>query len=379
MDKHPIIIIGSGLAAYMLAKEFRKLDADSPLIVVTASDGRFYSKPLLSTALTQKKEADVLAVSSAAAMAQDLKAVVMTHTRVDSIDPAQHSIKLHNQELLFYSQLILACGAEVLHAPLTGNAVSAVHSVNDLEDYAIFRRALAYKKKIAILGSGLVGCEFANDLVNSGFTVSLIAPDQYPLQRLVPAEIGQCLAKAFVEAGVELELGCGVTAVNQVESGYSLSLSDGRLLEADLVLSAVGLKPALSLAESAGITTRRGIVVDHQLRTNFPDIFALGDCAEVLGQVCLYVAPLLHCARVLAQVLVAQEAAVNYPAMPIVVKTPLCPIAVQLAPEALAVEWQFSGEGLNYRALAYHEGQLRAFALSGSCVKERVELLKRLQ
>ncbi len=375
---HPVIIIGSGLAAYMLAKEFRKLDASMPLVIVTASDGRFYSKPLLSTALVQKKEPEVLAVSSAAAMSQNLKAVIMTHTMVESIDPLQNTIQLSNQEILPYSRLILACGAEVLHAPLAGNAVSDIYSINDLEDYSRFRSALQNKKQIAILGSGLVGCEFANDLISSGFDVSLIAPDSYPLQRLVPEKIGQCLQEAFVQAGVKLKLGCFVEAVNQKDDLYYLSLSDGSEVVAELVLSAVGLQPAIALARKAGLATNRGIIVDQELRTNFANIFALGDCAEVMGQVNLYVAPLLHCARVLAQVLSGQAATVCYPAMPIMVKTSICPIAVQLAPDDLVLDWELDGEGSNYRALAYQQGRLQGFALSGTCTKERVELIKKL-
>lgn len=376
-SKHPIIIIGSGLAGYMLAKEFRKLDKDTPLTIVTASDGRFYSKPLLSTALTQKKEPEVLAVSSAAGMAEELHAVVLNHTSVESIVAEQHKIQLHHNEDLSYSKLVLACGAEVLQAPLKGNAVSKIYSVNDLQDYTRFREALVGKKKIAILGSGLVGCEFANDLANAGFEVSLIAPDQYPLQRLVPSKIGECVHQAFTEAGIQFHLGRFVTAVDFQDAHYQLSLSDGSFLEADLVLSAVGLKPNLKLAQTAGLESKCGIVVDQQLRSSQSDIYALGDCAEVMGQVNLYVAPLLQSARVLAQGLAGQQASLNYPIMPIVIKTPLCPVSVHWPPKGQAFEWQFSGEGIHARGLAYQGDRLLGFALAGNCVKERVEWIKK--
>ncbi len=378
MNNHPIIIIGSGLAAYMLAKELRKLDAHQKLILVTAQDGRFYSKPLLSTALAQQKSPEVLAVSSAAEMEQELQTVILTHTTVERIDPEKKVILLENGESLAYSQLVLACGAELLHAPLKGDAVQQVLSVNHLEDYALFRAKILHKKKIAILGSGLVGCEFANDLCHAGYEVNVISPEERPLQRLIPAEISEVLRVAFTQAGIQWQLNRFVTEVNAVGDAYQLKLSDETVMRVDGVLSAVGLKPNLHLAKSAGLITRNGIVVDQALRTSIPNIYALGDCAEVMGQVCLYVAPLLHCARVLAKVLLGEGAAVQYPIMPIVIKTPLCPIAVQLPPAGVEPEWKFSGSGGDRKALAYEREKLIGFALSGSCVKERVALAKEM-
>ncbi len=376
---HPIVIVGSGLAAYMLAKEFRKLDQEKNLVIVTESDGRFYSKPLLSTALTHDKSPEVLAVSSSAEMAEELKAMILTHTSVLKIDADKEAIELSNGEWLSYSQLILAVGAELIHAPLTGDAVSDIYSVNDLQSYTDFRNAIQHKKKIAILGSGLVGCEFANDLHNAGYELNIIAPDLYPLQRFVPSEVGKSLERAFKEAGIQWHLERCVTAVNHNASGYRLELSDGHFIEAEVVLSAVGLRPNLNLAKTAGINTARGIIVNKSLRTNIPKIYALGDCAEVDGKLKLYVAPILQCARVLARVLLNESVEVHYPIMPIIIKTPLCPIAVEPPPLDLEVDWKITGTGVDQKALAYFNENLIGFALSGSCVKERMELIKQLK
>lgn len=375
---HPIIIIGSGLAGYMLAKELRKLNKAAELVLVTASDGRFYSKPLLSTALAQNKSPEVLAVSSAAEMAQELQALVLTHTEVIRIDAQRSAIELANGQWLSYSQLVLAMGAEVLHAPLAGDATAAVYSVNDLESYSRFRQALGSHKKVAIMGSGLVGCEFTNDLLISGYTVSLITQDEYPLQRLVPAPLGEAIYQAFVEKGVDWHPKRLVQQVNHSTEGYELGLSDGTVVTADLVLSAIGLRPHCHLAHTAGIQTQVGIVVDNQLRTNVANIYALGDCAEVVGQIKQYVAPLLHCARVLAKVLTGETDAVHYPIMPIVVKTTLCPITTQPPPLGIEVKWQISGEMPDYQALCYSANRLVGFALSGSAAKNRMELVRRL-
>ncbi len=378
MSGKGIVIIGSGLAGYMLAKEFRKLDTATPLTIITASDGRFYSKPLLSTAMTQNKTADALAMNDAADMQAQLNARIETHAVVSSIDAVKQEV-IVGDKAIPYERLVFACGAETISPPLMGDAVGDVRSVNDLEAYAEFRQTLAEKKRIAILGSGLVGCEFSNDLINAGYDVNVIAPDHYPLAALVPERVGQVLQAALKDKGVAWHLGQLATDVNRVDARYAVTLGNGETVEADLVLSAIGLRPSCNLAESAGVEINRGIVVDRYLRTSVPTIYALGDCAEVVGHVKQYVAPLLQCSRALAKTLAQADEPVHYPSMPVAIKTPACPVVVSPVPAALEGEWQYEGEGANLQALFYdQEGQLRGFALVGDKVRQRMALAKQL-
>lgn len=380
MKKQPIIIIGSGLAGYMLAKELRKLDAQTPLQIITASDGRFYSKPQLSTALTANKSADMLAVNSAEQMAAQLNAEIRTQTRVTKIDPDKKVIFL-GEEQLPYKDLVLACGADVIKAPLVGNAVDKIYSVNDLEDYALFRESLIGKKRIAILGAGLVGCEFANDLANVGHHVEIVAPATHPLETLLPFELGYVLQNALAENGVVWHLEQLATAMDDAASGegYTLTLGYQQRITVDVVLSAIGLKPHVGLAESANLQIGRGILVNRYLQTSAPHIYALGDCAEVNGLVMLFVAPLLNCARALANTLANKPTAVEYPAMPVVIKTPVCPIVVCPPPRNLTGDWTISGIGKDLEALFHDEKkQLRGFALTGKAVAQRANLQKQL-
>src|SRR3569832_811753 len=195
-----VVIIGSGLAGYTLAKKFRKLAPATPLHIVTAYDGTFYSKPLLSNALAKGKTAETQPTSTAAQMAEQLKAVITTHAHVTSIDTAAHT-KSTDHETVSYGQLELCTGAEQLHAPLEGEAADTVLSVNGLADYAVFREALASAARVAIIGPGLIGCEFANDLVGIGKQVAVIGPDSAPLGRLMPPACGLSLQMALGGAG----------------------------------------------------------------------------------------------------------------------------------------------------------------------------------
>lgn len=375
----PIIIVGTGLAGYMLAKEFRKLDTDTPLTMVTSHDGHFYSKPLLSTALTQNKAAEALVMNTADAMADQLAAKIMTQVSVESINRDDKTILLSSGETLAYDRLVLACGAHTIDPPLTGDAVSDIQAVNDLQAYSEFRAWLADKKQLAVIGTGLVGCEFANDLLNAGYQLDLVSPDVAPLAQLVPEPIGRVLQNVFSEKGVNWHLGRFAKTVNRVDGRYQVGLDDGSMLEADGVLSAIGLRSDVRLAKAAGLTIDRGVLVDRALQTSDPHIYALGDCAEVAGTIKRYVAPLLQCARTLAKVFAGQLAEVSYPAMPVVVKTPACSVVTIPPPEGVAGQWQLEGEGNDLQALYYDTaGKLRGFALVGQCVRDKLTFMKQL-
>jgi len=374
----PIIIVGTGLAGYQLAREFRKLDSVTPLLLVTANDGRFYPKPQLSTALTQKKSAEALATSTADAMAKQLNAEVRIHTKITAIHPSSHTIQI-GDESLSYQKLILACGADVIKPVLTGSASHDIQFINHLEDYAEFEKNIKNKKHITLLGAGLIGCEFANDLSNTGFEVHLIDPANAPLSQLIPEEIGKLLQESLQKNGVHFHFSCVAEQIHKQNDRYELSLSNHEILSTELVLSAIGLRPHLSLAQTAGIGTARGIIVNRYLETNISTIYALGDCAEVEGHVLPYIAPILNAARALAKTLAGERTAADYPAMPVVVKTPAHPIAVCPPPRDMKGAWQIEKSGSNTKALFYNDQQqLYGFVLTNDFVKERSALANQL-
>ncbi len=375
----PLIIIGTGLAGYTLAKEFRKLDQTTPLVIITAHAGNFYSKPLLSTALTNQKTPEHLAVFSSEKMAEQLNAEIRTHTIVTAINPKEQAVYIDN-EAIAYDRLVLACGADKIHPPLKGDALPRMCSVNNLQDYTYFREWLKDKKHIGIIGSGLVGCEFANDLINVGYQVDVIAQDAYPLMRFVPSPIGQALQKALAAQGVRWHLSHLVSAINQSQQGDEIKLLNGGSIVVDGVLSAIGLRAHVALAKTAGIQINRGIVVDRHLQTSVEHIYALGDCAEVAGQLKQYITPLLHCAKALAKILAGQKDPVHYPAMPVVIKTPSCPIVTVPPNEGIEGEWRVEGEGQDLSAAFYdHQNVLQGFALSGAKSQEKMQWVKRLE
>jgi len=375
---HPIIIIGSGLAGYNTAKELRKLDTTTPLVVIASDSSSFYSKPMLSNAIASKKTPSAIALNTPAQMAEQLKGSVRANSRVDAIDTAAHTLKI-GDETLHYSKLVLALGADQIRLPISGSGAADIQTVNDLDDYARFRTAIEGKKRVSIIGAGLIGCEFANDLAAGGYAVDIIDIAQQALGRLLPPEGGAMLKDKLTALGVQWHLGNSVQSVDTAAGAYTLTLANGASLQADIVLSAVGLKPRTALAAAAGIKVNRGIVADRHLATSAPDVYTLGDCAEIEGMVMPYVMPIMHASRALAQTLAGKSTAVSFPAMPVMVKTPACPTIV--APPAIgaAGSWQVEATADGVKSLFNSaDGKLLGFALNGAATAERAKLAPQL-
>ena len=381
VNARSVVVIGSGLAGYGLVRELRRKDEAVSITVLTSDGGEGYSKPMISTGYTKDLNADKLAAQSAEELAEQLNVTVRTRTRVTSIDTQLQVVHLEGGEALPYSELVLALGAELIRPPIDGDAAEDVLGVNDLDDYRRFQDLLAAKgaKKVAIIGAGLIGCEFTNDLLNGGFTVEAVDPMGWCLPTLLPEQSGRAVQAALEEKGATFHFGPLATEVNKAGEGYAVTLNNGETIEADAVLCAVGVRPRTTLASDAGIEVNRGIVTDRQLRTNAPNVYAMGDCAEVAGHVLVYVAPLMAAARALAATLAGEVTDVSYPAMPVAIKTPACPVVVSPPAKDAEGEWHFEGDAPDIKALFRSgAGELLGFALTGQAVKERMALAKEL-
>jgi len=373
-----IVIIGSGLAGYTLIREIRKLDKAAPITLITREPGYFYSKPMLSTALASKKEASQLITTASEGMASQLGIDILAQTDVSAIDTAAQKLQT-SAGPISYGKLVLALGADQIRIPLEGNAVSEVLTVNDLEDYEKFRKVIVGKKKVAILGAGLIGCEFANDLALGGFEVDVIDLAPQVLGRLLPEPAAKALQDKLSEAGVRWHFSTTVQTINRNGDVLEMNLANGHSISCDVALSAVGLKPRLDLANAAGIKTGVGIQVNRHLETSSSNIYSLGDCAEVDGLVLPYVMPIMQAARALAPTLLGQVTALNYPAMPIMVKTPALPTVVSPPAKGADGQWKTAViEGGIEARFETPEGKLLGFALMGTATSQRATLTKEL-
>lgn len=375
-EQAPIVVVGTGLSGYSLVRELRKQDTETPVVMVTADDGASYSKPMLSTGFTKGKSAEGLVQASAEAMAEQLGVEIRPFTRVTGIDVARHELLL-GEERLGYRKLVLAWGADVVELNLAGDGQDRVFSINDLMDYQVFREALAGRRKVAIMGAGLIGCEFANDLRNGGYEVDVIAPDTIVMPGLLPKAAAEAVRSELTALAVNFHLGTVVERIDRKGEGVRLTLANHAIVDADLVISAVGLRPGTELAHAAGIDSNRGICVNRALETSAPDVYALGDCAEVDGHLLMYVLPLMASARALAKTLAGQRTDVRYGTMPVMVKTPCCPTAVCPPPVNAEGRWQIEQNGSSVKAVFRSPAdEILGFAVTGDYVLEKQQLAR---
>jgi rubredoxin-NAD+ reductase len=381
----PVVIIGAGMAAYGVARELRKLDREVALLLVAGDAGGSYAKPMLSNAIALGKEAPQLVSHSAEQMAATLDAQIRTHTRVTGIDSAARTIATTGGEIE-YGRLVLALGAQPIRLALAGDGAGEVLSVNHIDDYALMRGRLAQlgrAARVAILGAGLIGCEFADDLAAGGHIVTLVDPGTRALSALAAPSLSRGLAQAWKAQAITLRLGTTATGVERDGDALVVSLADGDKLEADLVLSAVGLRPATALAQQAGLATGRGIVVDRYGQTSAGGIYALGDCAEYAvdggSAVLPYVAPLLAAARAIAATLAGTPTPIALKTEAVIVKTPSYRLALAPPPPGTAGRWVDQHEGVQTVARFIDaEGKVRGFGASAPTPALRQLLLAEL-
>ena len=332
--------------------------------------------------LRKKTSASDLVQQTADQMAEKLKAKILTFTEVHEIDTEQQLVKIGDAKTTIpYDKLVLALGSSVIRPPIDGDGANLIHSINDWADYQKFRSTLVSDnvKTICIIGGGLIGSEFANDLVNGGIDVSVVDQMSYPLPSLVPEQVGQALRSEMESGGVKFYFETLVTSVNKRESGASVHLNSGAELNADLVISAVGVRPRTDLAQKSGIEINRGIITNQFLETSASNVYALGDCAEVCEHVMVYVAPLMAEARALGKTLAGVKTEVFFPAMPVVVKTPLCPVVVSPPATGADGEWSFIVNGTSVKSEFRDESdKLLGFALTGAFTGEKVALQREL-
>jgi len=415
---NPIIIIGAGLAGWTTAREFRKLDATTPVVMITADSGDFYAKPTLSNAFAQKKAPDQLVVTPAAKMAETQNVTLLAHMRVLSFDPCVKTVTTEKDGVIRsfdFSSLVLATGAAPIRIPVAGDAAEQVLSVNSLDDFTSFYDALktassrrihclsSYENnsknapenalaRVVIMGAGLIGCEFANDLINAGYQVSVVDPASRPLGALLPEAASEQLRRVLQDLDVQWHFGTTVQAVNKAanqpgkdaESAQQVTLANGETIPADVVLSAIGLRADTRLAIAAGLACERGIQVDAALQTSAPNVYALGDSAQYAsaGNTTLpYVMPIMNAARALAQTLTqtlaGKKTDVLFPVMPVAVKTPALPLMI--APPAIGSKGQWTSAEPNVWQFNNEQNAVIGFVLAGAQTSKRAEMVKLLQ
>lgn len=360
-----VVIVGGGIAGWSVAEAIRRGDAEQPILLVTACTGLVYPKPAISIAMSQGRSADDLVDKDGETYAAELGIDIRTATRVLKIDRDRKRL-VTAKGAIEYGQLVLALGANQRHLSVNGDAADAVMTVNDLSSYRRYRESLQQgSAHVTILGAGLIGCEFANDLAKSGFGASVIDPSSRPLASLLPEPMGKDLQQRLANEGVDWRLGVTLSRIDRVDGKLRARLSNDESIVTDLVLSAAGLEPNIALARKSGLAVDGGISVDEDMQTSDVDIYALGDCASVNGRVYAFIEPIRRQASTIAKSIAGHKQ--PFAAVPplVRVKTTSMPISVSSRQVPGSLDWQaVSGETGGHYFEARENGELVGFALS---------------
>lgn len=360
-----LLVIGSGLAAYLLIKELRDSGYPEKIIVITNDSGDFYSKPQISNAFALGKTAEQLITMPADDFSAKYDFELHKFTKVDKLIPDE-KIAIAAGKTYKYDKCVLAVGSNVKQADWHEH----VYHVNNLTDYKLLRKSLLNTKKIAIIGAGLVGCELASDLSKS-FNVTLLHDHDTPISKLLPSECGYYLKNRLIESGVSWS---NFSEVVVSKSADMIQVNDQ---EYDLVIAALGIEPNTELALNANIKVNNGIEVNGFCQTSANDVYALGDCANVCGANLAYIAPIRQCVNVLSKQLQGIKTnPIKYPNMPIIIKTPMCKTIVQQPSEQGS--WQFEQSQSSMVARHINSGKLNGFVLMDEGLSLRATFLREM-
>jgi nitrite reductase (NADH) large subunit len=305
----PLVVVGNGMATARLVDELAKVALGRYAIAVIGAEPRLaYNRVLLSSVLAGETASHDIELKPAAWW-RDRGVTLKYGCAATEIDVGRRELKIANEESIIFSRLILATGSTPLRLNVSGADLAGVHTFRDSRDVDLLLTLAAQKKRVVVVGGGLLGLEAAYGLAKAGSRVTLIHLMDRLMERQLDAPAAELLKSLVERKGIRILLNANTARIDGETHVESVELTDGRRLDADAVIFAAGIRPNISLAKEAGIPVNRGVVVDDHLQTGASDIFALGECAEHRGTCYGLVEPAYEQAGVLARHLAGATAA----------------------------------------------------------------------
>lgn len=362
-----LVVIGNGMAGARLVSEVRARDRQIKITVFGAEDRQPYNRVLLSNVVAGTATPEQVRLLDPTWYAEH---GVTAHLGVPvvAIDRETKSVLTADGLRTPYDVLVLATGSEPVVPRVPG--VARAIAFRTLDDCDRILQAAAVARSAVVVGGGLLGIEAARGLAGRGVPVTLVHLAGHLMDRQLDAEAGLMLERTLTGLGVRIRTGASVTAVHD----DAVELTDGTRLDADLVVLACGVRPVTRLAADAGLAVERGVVVDDELRTDDPSIFAIGECAQHNGRLYGLVAPAWEQASVVADLITGTDKNARYRGSRLV--TRLKAKSVELAamgethvdedadPEAEVVRFSHRARG-TYRKLVIRDGRLVGAILLG--------------
>jgi 3-phenylpropionate/trans-cinnamate dioxygenase ferredoxin reductase subunit len=281
VDNRSFVIVGASLAGAKAAETLRGEGFTGRVTLLGDEPEAPYERPPLSKGylLGSEERGKVFVHDRKWYDQQDID--LRTNARVERIDPSVHRVTVAGGEPLEYDKLLLTTGSVVRRLQVPGVDLDGVHYLRRIEDSDVLRRALVADARVVVVGGGWIGLEVAAAARTRGASVTLVEVDSLPLRRVLGDEAAEVFAELHSEHGVDLRLRTGVREIGGADGRVgSVTLHDGTVVPADVVVVGVGIMPAVGLARDAGLEVDNGVLVDAALRTSDPDVYATGDVAN---------------------------------------------------------------------------------------------------
>ncbi|MEB3022151.1 NAD(P)/FAD-dependent oxidoreductase [[Mycobacterium] crassicus] len=271
------VIVGGGLAAVRTAEQLRRNGYTDPITIVGAEDRPPYDRPPLSKQMLRGEVDDV--ALKPAGFYDDNGIALRLGVAARAVDAAAHTVTLANGQVLDYDQLVIATGLVPRRIPAFGD-LDGIHVLRSFDDCAALRDRAATARQAVVIGAGFIGCEVSASLRGAGVAVTLIEPQATPLASVLGEQVGASITRLHRAEGVDVRTGVGVDSVSGVAAVESVTLSDGSVIPADLVVVGIGSRPASDWLADSDIAVADGVVCDGVGRTSAVDVWALGDVAS---------------------------------------------------------------------------------------------------
>jgi len=304
-----LVIIGNGMAPGRMLEHLLEAAPDRYQVTIFNAEPRVnYDRIMLSPVLSGEKAFEEIVIHGDGWYIKHGITLYKGH-KIVAIDRAAKTVTSDQGVTEPYDTLVVATGSVPFIIPVPGKDLPGVLTYRDLDDVNAMLLAAQSRAKAVVIGGGLLGLEAAAGLKEQGMDVTVLHVMPTLMERQLDPAAGYLLQRAVEARGIKVITKANTKAIVGDGRVEGVELADGTIIPATLVVMAVGIRPNAAIAKDAGIDTNRGIVVDHGMRTSDPDILALGECAEVGGQVYGLVAPLYEMARVAASHLAGDETA----------------------------------------------------------------------
>ncbi|MGH3450165.1 MAG: NAD(P)/FAD-dependent oxidoreductase [Haloechinothrix sp.] len=277
------VIAGASMAGAKAAQTLREEGFAGRLVLIGAEPERPYERPPLSKGYLLGKEEKAKIYVHDEGWYADNSVELLLGRRVTGLDRATHDVELDGGERIGYTKLLLATGASPRRLDVPGGDLDGVLYLRRVEDSERLREAIRCGVRVVVVGAGWIGLETAAAAREYGCEVTVVEPQPAPLQATLGPEMGGFFADVHRRHGVDLRVRRGVTELSGTERVSTVVTDDGSEIPADVVIVGVGARPTTDLAERAGLGADNGVLVDHALRTEDPDIYAAGDVANAFN------------------------------------------------------------------------------------------------